>query len=234
MPLADSIIAVKLSTGVVLNSYQANPNDNSDLDFGSSPVLTTTEDIDQCTSLDVIGNYVLEAPKNGTLYAVKRGAGGLVSGSATSIGLISGLGSVFIASPGVSASVYTAQCSTSGPAKYITRESQYLIMPSVAPNNISASAPLFDVEQIFSTGGLLQSWVQNPTYGANSSPVISVDLAIYGGGDNYIHAYNLAGTESWQIATTGGQIWGSPAISNGRIYIGSGDGYMYCISPNGN
>jgi len=112
-------------------------------------------------------------------------------------------------------------------------ESQQLVLPAVAPNNISAPAPVFGIGQFIGVGTPFEIWVKNPAYGANSSPIISVDLAIYGGGDNNVHAYNLTGTESWQIATTGGQIWGSPAISNGRVYVGSGDGYMYCVSVDG-
>jgi len=74
VPLADSIVAVRLSTGAILDSYQAIPNDNGDLDFGSSPVLTSTEAINQCQHTYSFGNWVLEASKNGTLYSVQRGS----------------------------------------------------------------------------------------------------------------------------------------------------------------
>lgn len=95
-------------------------------------------------------------------------------------------------------------------------------------------APLFGILFAYYGAGVpALNWTQNPAFGSYSSPVIVGDLAIYGGGDNNVYAYSLNGERSWKIASTGAQIWGSPAISNGRIYIGSADGFLYCISPDG-
>jgi outer membrane protein assembly factor BamB len=42
------------------------------------------------------------------------------------------------------------------------------------------------------------------------------------------------GNEIWSY-TTGGQVWSSPAISDGKVYVGSFDGKMYCLDAvNGN
>jgi outer membrane protein assembly factor BamB len=89
----DSILALKMSNGQLLNHYQAIANDNSDDDFGSSPVLWTTE-FDNCHS-NLFYYWVAEASKNGSLYLVPRGASGL-SGTASSTSLDP---NGFIASP---------------------------------------------------------------------------------------------------------------------------------------
>ena len=98
VPMADSIVALNMSSGAVLNYHQVNIADTLDLDFGSSPVLTFTRDYNFCKAQNTVSQVVVEANKNGTLYSIPRGPGGLESvGYAPS--LTTPANATFIASP---------------------------------------------------------------------------------------------------------------------------------------
>jgi outer membrane protein assembly factor BamB len=232
VPLADSIVAVNLTTGKVSNSFQAIPNDNGDLDFGSSPVLTTVTQWNQCTGSNVTDNYVLDASKNGTLYSVQRVAGGILSGSGFGLNLTNPASYIFqFGSPGLSGEIVTSVgC---GGVNRIITTSQKSVLGATVPNNPAGSAPLFGISE--GIGSLSPSWSLNQSFGSYTSPVTISDLAIYGGGDNKLHAYLWSTGQSVFTYTPAapGPLDGSVAISNGRVYFGATNGFIYCLSING-
>ncbi len=63
----------------------------------------------------------------------------------------------------------------------------------------------------------------------DSSPVISGDTAIYGGGDGKVHAVDIAtGRERWSFAT-GGAVRATPAVAGGLVAAGGMDGVLYAL-----
>lgn len=82
-----------------------------------------------------------------------------------------------------------------------------------------------------------------------SSPAVSDDLVYFGSYDGNLYALNAnTGKEKWKYKTQGldmpfnttaspehevlGAISSSPAISNGVVYFGSWDGYLYALEAN--
>ena len=50
-----------------------------------------------------------------------------------------------------------------------------------------------------------------------------------GSPDNKVYALNArTGAKLWSY-TTGGEVWSSPAVANGVVYIGSYDGKVYAF-----
>src|SRR5205823_4785199 len=75
-----------------------------------------------------------------------------------------------------------------------------------------------------STGAVTQAWKSTvATQAIFSAPAAITNLIFVGANDNKLHAYTSAGTSVWSYQT-GGTIASGPAISNGRIYVGSNDG----------
>ena len=65
-----------------------------------------------------------------------------------------------------------------------------------------------------------------------SAPASITDMLFFGGGDGNFYGYKSDGTKIFSFGT-GGLVPSGPAISNGRIYFGSYDGFVYCLSLNG-
>lgn len=62
-----------------------------------------------------------------------------------------------------------------------------------------------------------------------SSAAIFQDRVILGGRDKLVHALNTAGKAAWTFPTRA-RVESSPAISSGRVYVGSNDGRFYVLS----
>jgi outer membrane protein assembly factor BamB len=72
-------------------------------------------------------------------------------------------------------------------------------------------------------------------YPSICSPVLLKDKAIYGGLDGKLYVVSLDGEKKpWSFATPFDSPITSPvAVSDGRIYFGCEDGYLYVLSPDG-
>lgn len=55
------------------------------------------------------------------------------------------------------------------------------------------------------------------------------NLLVFGANDKKVHALNMAGEFLWSYET-GGQVYSSPLLEDGRVYIGSLDGKLYSLS----
>ncbi len=75
-------------------------------------------------------------------------------------------------------------------------------------------------------------WSSGPTIDANGT--IYVGTADTDGPDaDYLYALNPDGTEKWHL-DVGWHVYGAPAIAeDGTIYVGSRDGNLYAVSPDG-
>ncbi len=72
-------------------------------------------------------------------------------------------------------------------------------------------------------------------YPSISSPILTENHGIYGGLDGSLYVTPLSGnSEVWSFKTAFGKpISASVAVSEGRIYFGCEDGYLYVLGPNG-
>jgi len=61
-------------------------------------------------------------------------------------------------------------------------------------------------------------------------PVAAAGLIVVGGDDGAVRAYDSANGNLLWSAYTGARILGTPAIMYGRVYVGSGDGYLWCLA----
>jgi outer membrane protein assembly factor BamB len=67
-----------------------------------------------------------------------------------------------------------------------------------------------------------------------SAPVLTKDHAIYGGLDGRVRLVPLAGGEAIVLETAFGAPVSAPvAVSEGRVYVGGEDGYLYVFGPGG-
>lgn len=60
----------------------------------------------------------------------------------------------------------------------------------------------------------------------------AADLIVFGANDKRIHAINLAGELAWSYKT-GGQVYSSPLLMGGKVYVGSLDGKLYSFTYDG-
>jgi outer membrane protein assembly factor BamB len=204
----DSMLYLNGSDGQLISWFQAIANDNSDLDFGSSPFLYYTINDNQCSNINQDQFFVAEASKNGKLYICTAGLAGC-SGTVLD-------GSEIIASPAVQTLTYTRQCQTQ-PPKYYSYSIPYQLTPTTG-GNLYEGTSLID-----HNGSTLYS-----------APAIIQDVVFFGSTDHKLHAarWGTSWGELWSY-TTGGNVDSGPAISNGRIYFGSDDGYLRCLSIGG-
>ena len=77
-------------------------------------------------------------------------------------------------------------------------------------------------------------WRWPPKKGApagvmHAAPAIAGDLAYFADLDGTVHIFNAQTGAVVSLFTTGGPVYSSPAISDGRLFIGSGDGKLYCF-----
>jgi len=67
-------------------------------------------------------------------------------------------------------------------------------------------------------------WQERPT-----PPVTYGGLAFYGLSTGRVRAVRIAdGKEAWSFET-GSMVLTAPAVADGRVYVGSGDGWVYCL-----
>ena len=62
-----------------------------------------------------------------------------------------------------------------------------------------------------------------------SSAAVGNNFVVLGGRDKLVHALNTSGKALWTFAS-GARVESSPAISGGRVYVGSNDGRFYVLN----
>lgn len=62
-----------------------------------------------------------------------------------------------------------------------------------------------------------------------SSAAVTANRVVVGGRDKLVHGLNTAGRGLWTFATNA-RVESSPAISGGRVYVGSNDGRFYVLN----
>ncbi len=78
-------------------------------------------------------------------------------------------------------------------------------------------------------------WEKPFTYHAWGSPLVVHDTLIVGDTDGWIHAYDVSNPtidppELWAVQIPGGgAVESTPALWHGRLYVGSRNGYFYCL-----
>jgi outer membrane protein assembly factor BamB len=152
------------------------------------------------------------------MYTLSRGASGL-QGPPTAT-LLDGSG--IIASPLLVPHVTTSACA---PGRTRTIYQSDLIVPTTAGN-------IFDLAQNRNGAISIAQQEAITTSGLLSAPAGITDLIFFGGMNNTIYAMTTSGTIVWQYPTLG-FVASGPAISNGRIYVGSVDNNLYAFSLNG-
>jgi outer membrane protein assembly factor BamB len=82
----------------------------------------------------------------------------------------------------------------------------------------------------FETGELLPwEWGFEGWDAYTSSPVVVDSVVLFGSGDGFLYALELAsGREIWRFGT-GGRIRSSPAVEGGVVFVGSADGRVYAV-----
>jgi outer membrane protein assembly factor BamB len=216
----DSVLALSAASGTLLNYYQAIDNDNNDKDFGSSPILHTASETNQCTSTTTTTYWVTAANKNAHVFTLQRDAKGLTGTVYDNETL--GLG--FIETPSIRTARTISPCNSTG--GHIIDHTNYLDLPN--------SNGVF--WQLAQTGlgvtTILKKVILTPGMAFYSAPAVIQDIVIFGGDDNKLH---VLGEHGHQLATfsIGSPIYSGIAISNGRIYFGATDGTIYCMSING-
>lgn len=212
----DSILALNANTGRLINYRKVNANDTSDHDFGSSPVLHSTKVTNDCTGSSAVKNWVTAYNKNHKVYTVSRSSAGL--GSTILTGTVDAWG---VVTPPLVPFTTTAACSAAG---QVHNQGDYYYVTT-------KTGRLFKFK-LTTTPAVSLSWSRaassSPLY---SSPTSIRDLIFFGSFDHHLYAYNSSGTKKWSYLTGGG-VASPPAISGGRVYIGSYDGKVYCFSIN--
>jgi len=219
----DSILALNMSSGQLLNYYQAIANDNADDDFGSSPVLGVDSVQNNCTHTTTYTYYVADASKNGSLYRVNTNSSGLILSSAVTTPLDS---NGFVASPGFLVDVVESPCNPKLGIEIIHRNGGLLL-----PSGNGAGGTVYETNP----NSKLSISPPNAIYSAPAVTRASA-FAFFGSTDGNLYAVSTAATTSLSIVWSyhvGASIDSGPAISNGRVYFGASDGYIRCLSPNG-
>jgi outer membrane protein assembly factor BamB len=215
----DSIVAVKASTGQILNWFQTVHNDFNDRDVGSSPVLHNTFISNQCTGTTTAAFYVSEADKNGNLYTVQRNGGGLVTSNVKTFATDK---SELIASPALTTGSVVSACAAN---QTIAKHYNNLFLPT-------SLGHLFKVAQDWNDTLILKWEASLSTAKLLSAPAVIMDVIFLGSDDHNFYAVSNNGAVLFKFPT-GSVVDSGPAISNGRIYFGSADSNVYCLSING-
>jgi outer membrane protein assembly factor BamB len=212
----DSILAIVATSGRLINYRQVNSNDISDHDFGSSPVLHSTKVVNECTGSTITKSWLTAYNKNHKVYTISRSSSGL--GSTVLTGSVDSWG---VVTPSLVPFTSNTSCSSSG---LIRSQGNYFYVSTVL-------GTLYKFQQT-PTPSVSLAWSRSPSSSSlYSSPTAIQDLVFLGSTDHRLYVYNSSGTKRWSFLT-GGQVASPPAISTGRVYIGSYDGKVYCFSIN--
>ncbi len=203
----DSVLAINMSTGALLGFFKAIANDTQDDDFGSSPVLLTTGSTAQCVGSDAQRQWVSDTSKNGIMYFMQRGSQIGAGPAAVSVGV-----------GAVTSPAFRTLCTAGVGIK----------------NNLIITVPagnLVDVRQAENAAVTMQWSKFVSSAQMFSAPAIVNDVVFFGSKDFKLHAYTTGGTALWSFPT-GNYVNSGPSVSNGRIYFGSNDGHVRCLSIN--
>jgi outer membrane protein assembly factor BamB len=215
----DGIVALNSLTGALLTYAPAVTSDINDCcDYGSSPVLHQTS---QCGGTGDT-SWVTEVNKNGLVFTFPTGSAGILSTSQPPVDLGALNSGEIIASPAVKPGTTASDCNQ-------------IVIPSV-------NGYLFGLQQA-DEGSVSTDWtvtVNSTTAYCStpgncpllSAPASIADILLFGGGEGNFYAFDTSGNKLFAFGT-GGLIPSSPAISHSRVYFGSYDHYVYCLSLNG-
>ena len=215
----DSVLAINANTGQLLNYFQAVQNDNSDLDFGASPILHSTGAVDQCTNQQSLQYWVSEPSKNGNLYTLRRNASGLTGTPQQNVAGHTGEG--VIATPAALPASISKSC---GPNKKLVQYVDGIFSVAVGGN--------FYVFQQVPGGKVTPRASQTMSDAFYGQPVTIQDISLFAGTDGTLYASDYNGKILNTIAL-GSPAYGGVSISNGRVYLGTKDGVIHCFSING-
>ena len=229
----DGILALDGNNLGLLNFYQAYTTDLIDeFDFGSSVVLHSTS---QCTSSGSL-NWVTEANKGGTVFTLPRGATGFTSLTAQQTNLNpdqNGTSSgELIATPVLVPGSGPSACNN----LYQPTEFGYLDNLQQAGDGAGAVSPVTTAP--WPLGVNITGVCSPPAPGGTancpmfSAPASVADVLAFGGGNGNFYIYTTAGAKLLSFGTAG-LIASGPAVSNNRIYFGSYDKNIYCLSVDG-
>ena len=79
-------------------------------------------------------------------------------------------------------------------------------------------------------------WTWEVSYGSLRTPIIANGIVYTVSYDDLYALDETTGVELWhvQVGTSGAQITGGPTFADGKLYVGTYDGYVYCLnSSNG-
>jgi outer membrane protein assembly factor BamB len=224
---SDGILGLNLGSGTLKSFYQTNPNDLGDVgDIGAAPVLHQTQSVNQCTSTTTTSYWLSVASKDQHFWTGARDANGMPS--ATSLGLDDG-GDDVASAPAVPYS----QTSSCGNGSLIQSSNDFFVP--------TANGHVYQFRQDFAGAVSQQAKIPINVSGGCatpgncplfSAPASTGDMLFFGGGDGNFYGYKSDGTRKFAFGTLG-LVASGPAISNGRIYFGSFDGTVTCLSRNG-
>lgn len=213
----DAVLALTAESGTLLNYYLAVKNDMQDNDFGSSPILHMSGEINQCTRRNTTAYWVTAMNKLGGIFVLGRNATGL-NGTVQAISRQVG----FIASPAFLAETTTTQC---GPGKKRQDFGNTIFAPDRGGSLLTLSQDHTGVMSVENYNALSKS----PLIAA---PAVIQDVVLFGGRDGYLYVTKTDGSSLTHFKI-GPQIFSGIAISNNRIYFGTASGKIYCFSPHG-
>jgi outer membrane protein assembly factor BamB len=210
--------------------YISDPNDQ--YDFGSSAVLHSTS---QCT---ISGNsaWVTEVNKWGTVFTLPRGSAGFTSLTAiqndinpdSSLMTYSG---ETIATPALITGS-GADCNDF----YLPSEYGFLWKLQQAGdgtgNVTNLTTPPWPVGVNLAGGCMPPAPGDSGPCPMFSAPAAVADVLVFGGGDGNLYIFNTSGAKVFAFGTSG-LVASGPVISDSRIYFGSFDKNIYCLSVDG-
>lgn len=105
--------------------------------------------------------------------------------------------------------------------------------PAMGEDYIIAAATDGSLSRLSRSGAVQWSSKQNGTIYSSPLVIEKENLVIFGSGDKSVRACSLAdGRLVWRTET-GGDMRGSPAFDGSSVYIGSEDGILHALSPEG-
>ena len=98
---------------------------------------------------------------------------------------------------------------------------------AIGPDNtIYVGSDDYKLYALYDNGSL--KWFYNTGGFVQSSPAVDANGDIYVGSSTGMFALKTDGTLKWSYAT--GTVTSSPAVTNGRVYVGSYDDKVYCLN----